>query len=107
MTASSMQFSSCSGRVRAVAHNMVLALVHKLIDSPIILKVRSLMAAMPLCCDQSLMALLLCSMLASASAGSNGEAMRPPMTWRSWNQFAQFINTSIIQKMVRSFACVW
>jgi hypothetical protein len=49
--------------------------------------------------------LVLVAMLAPASAGSNGEALRPPMTWRSWNQFAQFINTSIIQKMVRA-SCV-
>ena len=47
-----------------------------------------------------LIAVVLATLLAAASAGSNGMALRPPMTWRSWNQFAQAINSSIIESMM-------
>ena len=35
-------------------------------------------------------------LLPFAPAGMNGMAMRPPMTWRSWNSFATQISSSVI-----------
>lgn len=44
--------------------------------------------------------LVLATMVGNVAAGSNAMALRPPMTWRSWNQFAQHINSSIIESMM-------
>ena len=41
--------------------------------------------------------------LHSASAGSNGMAMTPPLTWRSWNQYGWYI-TEVCHRQWHSVA---
>ena len=43
-----------------------------------------------------LLALVALLLLPFASAGSNGMAMTPPLTWRSWNQWGWYINESVL-----------
>jgi hypothetical protein len=42
---------------------------------------------------RSLAALLLCG---DTLAGNNGQALTPPLTWRSWNQFGWYITEDVI-----------
>ena len=36
-----------------------------------------------------------------AHAGSNGMAAKPPMTWRSWNQWGWYINETVLLEAAR------